>query len=327
MTDLHKDAIVIDGLIISNWSRAVFEDMKRGGLTAANCTCSVWDGFKGTMENIAQWKTWFEEHDDLLTQVFTTEDIRRAKQEDKVGIILGWQNTGGIEDRVEFLRLFKELGVGVMQLTYNTQNLVGTGCWESVDSGLSDFGREVIEEMNRLGILVDLSHVGAQTSEEAILHSKKPVAYTHCAPNGLKDYPRNKTDEQLKFIADRGGFVGVCTYPPFLPWGTETNIDNCIEEIEYVINVVGEDCVGIGTDFTQEQDAAFFDYLSLDKGHGRRLVPKRPGGVTKMPDGLSTIGEFPNLTAAMEKAGWPETKIRKVMGENWLRVLKEVWGA
>ena len=168
MSDLHKDAIVIDGLIISKWSRAVFEDMKRGGLTAANCTCSVWDGFKGTMENIAQWKIWFEEHDDLLTQVFTTEDIRRAKEEDKVGIILGWQNTGGIEDRVEFLRLFKELGVGVMQLTYNTQNLVGTGCWESVDSGLSDFGREVIDEMNRLGILVDLSHVGGQTSEEAI---------------------------------------------------------------------------------------------------------------------------------------------------------------
>ena len=214
-----------------------------------------------------------------------------------------------------------------MQLTYNTQNLVGTGCWESVDSGLADFGREVIEEMNRLGILVDLSHVGAQTSEEAILHSKKPVAYTHCAPNGLKDYPRNKTDEQLKFIADRGGFVGVCTYPPFLPWGAETNIYNCIEEIEYVINVVGEDCVGIGTDFTQDQDVAFFDYLSLAKGHGRRLVPKRPGGVPKMPDGLSTIGEFPNLTAAMEKAGWPESKIRKVMGENWMRVLKEVWGA
>ena len=106
---------MIDGFVISKWRRSASEDMKRGGLTAANCTCSVWDGFKGTMANIAQWKIWFEENDDLLTQVFTTEDIQLAKQEDKVGIILGWQNTGGIEDRVEFLRLFKELGVGVMQ--------------------------------------------------------------------------------------------------------------------------------------------------------------------------------------------------------------------
>ena len=327
MSDLHKDAIVIDGLIISNWSRAVFEDMQRGGLTAANCTCAVWHGFRDTMLNVAQWKAWFAENDDLLLQVFTTEDIRRAKREDKVGIFLGWQNTWAIEDRLEFLALFKELGVGVMQLTYNTQNLVGTGCWESVDKGLSDFGRDVIDEMNRLGIMVDLSHVGALTSEDAIKHSKKPVAYTHCAPGGMLDHPRNKSDDQLRFIADRGGFVGVCTYPPFLPWGTETTVENCVEVFDYVINLVGEDCVGIGTDFTQDQDAAFFDYLGTDKGYGRRLVAKRPGGVVKMPKGLATIGEFPNLTAAFEKAGWSESRIRKVMGENWLRMLKDVWGA
>ena len=328
MSSLHQDAIVIDGLIISKWGREVFRSMRAGGLTAANCTCSVWDGFRGTMENIAQWKRWFAEHDDLILQVFSTDDIRRAKREDRTGIILGWQNTAGIEDRIDFLGLYKALGVGVIQLTYNTQNLVGSGCWEGNDSGLSDFGRDVIDEMNAQGILVDLSHVGAKTSEDAILHSKKPVAYTHCAPNGLKDYPRNKTDDQLRFIADRGGFVGVCTYPPFLPWGADTTVDNCVTEIDYMIDVVGEDCVGIGTDFTQGQDAQFFDYLSHDKGDGRRLTPKRPGsGVTVMPEGLRSIDDFPNLTAAMERAGWAEPRIRKVMGENWLRVLKEAWGA
>ena len=114
---------------------------------------------------------------------------------------------------------WKDLGVGVMQLTYNTQNLVGSGCLESRDAGLSDFGRDVIDEMNRIGILIDLSHVGAQTSEDAIRHSKRPVAYTHCCPSALLDHPRNKSDEQLKLIVDHGGIIGIATYPPFLPKG------------------------------------------------------------------------------------------------------------
>ena len=326
MSSLHSDAIVIDGLIISRWSRGVFEDMHRGGLTAANCTCSVWHGFDETMANIRQWKRWFRENDDILLQVFNTTDIQRAKEQGKVGIFLGWQNTWGIEDRIDALRLFKELGVGVMQLTYNTQNLVGSGCWEGRDSGLSDFGRDVIDELNALGILIDLSHVGSKTSEDAILHSKQPVAYTHCCPAGLKDYPRNKTDEELKFIADRGGFIGVATYPPFLPKGPETTVDDCVEVFEYVINLVGEDCVGIGTDFTQDQDLAFFRYLRLDKGYGHQLVPGEVA-VPTMPKGFGSLGEYPSLTAAMARRGWREDRIRKVLGKNWVRMLGEVWGA
>lgn len=326
-TRLHDEAIVIDGLEICNWSRAVFEDMRRGGLTAVNCTCSVWEGIRGSLDNIARWKRWFRDNDDIILQVFTTADIHRAKRENKTGIYLGWQNTSGIEDRIDYLRIFKDLGVGVMQLTYNTQNLVGSGCWESTDSGLSDFGREVVEEMNTVGILVDLSHVGPKTSEDAIRHSKKPVAYTHCAPAGLKPHPRNKTDEQLRFITDQGGFVGYAAYPPFMPQGEAATVEDCVDALDYLIDLVGEDAVGIGTDFTQDQDAAFFDYLSHDKGYARRIVPKHPGGTVTMPEGLRRIGDFPNLTAAMERRGWRETRIRKVLGENWLRVLKEIWGA
>ena len=327
MSTLHDESIIIDGLIISKWSRSVFEAMRDGGLSAANCTCCVWDDFRGTMQNVAQWKQWFSEHDDILTPVYTTDDIRRAKAEGKVGIILGWQNTSGIEGEIGFLKLFKDLGVGVMQLTYNTQNLVGSGCWETDDGGLSDFGREVIDEMNRVGILVDLSHVGAKTSEDAILYSKKPVAFTHCVPSSLKEHPRNKSDELLRLIVEKGGFVGFAAYPPFLPKGADTTVEDCVDALEHVINLVGEDNVGIGTDFTQDQDAAFFDYLSHDKGYARRLVPARPGGVVIMPEGLRQISDFPNLTATMEKRGWPTTRITKVMGENWLRVLKDVWDA
>lgn len=325
-SDLHNDAIIIDGLEICNWSRSVFEDMRRGGLTAVNCTCSVWEGISGSLDNIAQWKKWFRENDDLILQVYTAADIRRAKKEGKTGIYLGWQNSWGIEDRLDYLQIFKELGVGAIQLTYNTRNLVGTGCWESTDAGLSDFGREVVDEMNRVGILVDLSHVGAATSHDAITHSKKPVAYTHCAPAGLFEHPRNKTDEQIRFIADKGGFVGFASYPPFMAQQGKTTVDDCVTTLDYMINLAGEDSVGMGTDFTQDQDEAFFDYLSLDKGYARRLVPKKPGGIVTMPEGLRKIGDFPNLTATMQKRGWPETRIRKVMGENWLRFLEEVWG-
>ena len=322
--DLHKNSIVIDGLVVSNWSREVFADMRKGGLTAANCTCSVWEGIKGTLNNIAHWKYSFETNKDLILQVKTSNDIHAAKKSNRTGIILGWQNTSGIEDHIDYLGIFKDLGVGIMQLTYNTQNLVGSGCYESHDSGLSDFGRDVVDEMNRLGILIDLSHVGAKTSDDAIRYSKKPVAYSHCLPSGLKDHPRNKTDEQLKFIADCGGFIGVTMFPPFLKNGANSTIDDYVEAIDYVVNLVGEDCVGFGTDFTQDHNDSFFQWITHDKGSGRKLVEF---GEISNPLGLQTLGEYPNLTEAMLRGGWSENKVRKIMGEDWLRLLREVWGA
>jgi membrane dipeptidase len=210
-----------------------------------------------------------------------------------------------------------------MQIAYNTQNLVGTGCYESRDAGLSDFGHEVIAEMNRLGILCDLSHVGAKTSEDVIKASKKPVAYTHCLPVALKAHPRNKSDEQLRFIVERGGFVGVTMFPPFLRRGTESTVDDYVEAIEYVIKLCGEDQVGFGTDFTQGYDRKFFDWITHDKGYARKLTEF---GDIVNPAGIREIKDYPNLTAAMQKRGWKESRIRKVMGENWVRLLKEVWG-
>ena len=322
--ELHKSAIVIDGLIVSRWSREVFEDMHRGGLTAANCTCSVWEGLRDTMINIGRWKRAFVEHADLIMQVRSAADIRRAKALGKVGIILGWQNTSGIEDRLDLLEIYKDAGVSVIQLTYNTQNLVGSGCWEDRDSGLSGFGREVIDEMNRLGMLIDLSHVGPRTSSEAIAYSKRPCAYTHVAPRGAFDNARNKTDEQLREIIDRGGFVGVATYPPFMKTGANTTLDDCVELFEYMINVCGEANVGIGTDSTQGHGDDFFDWLRQDKGYARRANPGR--GRAPFVKGMETLADSPRLPAAMIRRGWPESRLRAVLGENWLRFLGESIG-
>ena len=320
---LHDDLVIVDGLIIARWSHDVFADMHRGGLTAANCSCLVWEDFRGAMDNIAEWKAWFRIHEDIILQVHATTDIFRAREEGKVGIMLGWQNTSGIEDRIEYLELFKALGVGVMQLTYNTQNLCGGGCYESRDGGLSDFGRDVVDEMNRVGIVCDLSHVGPETSTDVIRHSKMPVAFTHCLPAGLKAHPRNKTDEQLKLIVDNSGFVGVTMYPWFLARGNESTVDDYVVAIEYVLNLVGENQVGIGTDFTQDQGRGFLEWLARDKGYGRFVFDV---GDEVFPDGIETIGDMPNLTLAMERRGWSEIRIRKVMGENWIRFLADVWG-
>ena len=322
-TTLHDHLIVIDGLNISKFDRSVFEDMRRGGVTAANCTCSIWENFRDSMDQIARWQEHFVHHADLILQVRTTADIRRAKAEGRTGVFLGWQNLAGIEDRIDYLGLFKTLGVGVMQIAYNTQNLVGTGCYERHDGGLSEFGREVVVEMNRLGILCDLSHVGPNTSNDVILLSTKPVAYTHCLPSGLKAHPRNKSDEQLRYIADRGGFVGVTMFPPFLSRGPQATVDDYVDAIDYIINLIGEEQVGIGTDFTQGWGPEFFKWITHDKGRTRKLTDF---GEILNPKDIRTIGEFPNLTLAMVRKGWSETRIRRVMGENWLRVLHEVCG-
>ncbi|NRD71936.1 membrane dipeptidase [Shewanella sp. VB17] len=319
---LHQNSIIIDGLIIAKWERELFEDMARGGLTAANCTVSVWEGFQATMDNIVEFNQFFTENSDIIRPVYTTADILAAKQEGRTGIILGFQNANAFEDQIGYVEIFKKLGVGIAQMAYNTQNLVGTGCYER-DGGLSGFGHEVVTEMNRVGMMCDLSHVGSKTSEEVILASKKPVCYSHCLPQGLKDHPRNKSDQELKFIADHGGFIGVTMFAPFLKNGIDSTIEDYVEAIDYIVNIAGEDQVGIGTDFTQGHDQSFFEWLTHDKGYARRLT--RFGKIVN-PAGIRTVGEFPNLTQALLNKGWSERKVQKVMGENWVNVLKQVWG-
>ena len=319
---LHARAILFDGLIVSKWSPKIFDEMGLAGLTAANCTCSVWENFQQTMSNIAQWKRWFREHDQRILQVRSVDDIHTAKQQSKTGIILGFQNTSAFEDNIGYVQLFKELGVRIVQLTYNTQNMVGAGCYESRDGGLSDWGREVLWEMNRVGILCDLSHVGSHTSADAVRESKAPVVYSHCLPLALKSHKRNKSDEELKAVADKGGLIGVTMFPPFLKNGPKSTLADYIEAIDYVVNVVGEEHVGIGTDFTEDYDDEFFRWITHDKGNARELTKF---GEILNPEGIRRLRDYPNLTQAMLRAGWSSKKIENILGLNWLRLLREVW--
>src|SRR5262245_1712866 len=213
---LYQDAIVIDGLDTSRWgSEAVYRDLRDGGVTAINATIAIWDDFRSTLENVTNWLAWFERYAAFIRPVRSVADVHAAKRERRAGVILGWQNATPIENDLRRLALFHRLGVRIIQVTYNQRNLLGNGCYERVDEGLSHFGRAAVREMNRLGILIDLSHVGDRTVLDTIEHSEAPVAFTHANARSQHDHPRNKTDEAIKRLVEKGGVVGANAFPLF----------------------------------------------------------------------------------------------------------------
>ena len=192
---LYDNAIVIDGLNVSNWdSPAVFRSLRNGGVTAINATIATWENTHQTMDHIAGWRARFAANRDHIMQVRGVEDIEAAKREGKTGVILGFQNASPIENHLDRLGIFHDLGVRIIQVTYHERNLLGDGCYERADGGLSNFGLDAVREMNRLGILIDLSHVGVRTTMETIEASEKPVACTHANAKGYYDVPRNKPE-------------------------------------------------------------------------------------------------------------------------------------
>jgi len=326
MNQTYQDAIVFDGLNICNWSREIFEEWRVGGITGVSCTCGLWENFRDSISNIVAWNRLFETNADLILQVRTTADIVRAKAEGKTGVVLSWQNTSGIEDRLDYLQIFSQLGVKIMQLTYNTQNYSGAGYTELKDSGLTGFGREVVDEMARVGIVCDLSHVGPVTSADVIAYASKPPCFSHVLPRGMRDVGRNKSDELIRAIGARGGIVGLSQFGPFMEKGNDSTIDDYVRAMDYVIELAGEDNVGVGSDASQGhgRPSDFMKWCNKDKGYARELTPY---GQDKVVKPLGPLSERPALADAMQRAGWSEVRMRKVLGENWLRYLREIWGA
>lgn len=319
----HDAAIIVDALQISNWGEAVFRNMRRGGLTAVNCTVSVLENFRQTIANIIEWHRAFSKYSDLIMQVRRTTDIDEAKKNGKTGIIFGFQNTTAIEDNVDLLTIFHALGVRVIQLTYMEANLVGQGCLERIDAGLTQFGLKVIEEMNQLGLLIDLSHVGYRTTMEAIEASSKPVAFTHANPKSLCNHLRNKPDDAIKALAQKGGVIGATIFPPFLPNGNRSTIEDYMDVIDYLIEMVGIDHVAIGTDFTEGQPREYFDWLLAGKLKGGPAM-ELDFPITN-PKGIQNSADFPNLTDALLARGYAESEAEKILGQNMVRLLKDVW--
>ena len=326
---IYDEAIVIDGLSISNWeSDAVFRRLRAGDITAINATVATWENFLQTMAHLSAWMRRFRERDDIL-QVKGTADIYAAKEQGKTGIILSFQNASPIENELDRLGLFLALGVRVIQLTYHETNLLGSGCWERTDGGLSNFGVDAVREMNRLGIVIDLSHVGPKTTMDAIEMSEQPVAITHANARSFCGHPRNKEEDALKLLAEKGGVVGATSYAHFLPKGFDSTVEDFVDAIDDMVERVGIDHVAIGTDSTHDQPLEFWHYIGSQQGtkfpstFADGSVPYTE--LSFQPKGIDSPAEFPNLAEALVNRGYSAEDITKLLGGNWMNLFERVW--
>ena len=324
---IYDEAVVIDALNVSNWkSPAVYQSLHAGRVSAINATISVWEGYQETMDNVASWLRRFQDYSDVIRPARTADDILQAKREGKAGVILGWQNASPIGNDLDRLALFHAMGVRIVQITYNERNLLGNGCYERTDDGLSSFGIDAVKEMNRLGILVDLSHVGDRTTLDAIEVSDQPVAFTHANARSHFNHVRNKSDDALRLLVEKGGVVGANAFPVFLPHGFQSTLDDYVDAIDDLVERVGIDHVGIGTDFTQDQPQAFFDWLFAQQGTKYRPIAADYPDPMIHPRDIETPDKFSNISKALLSRGYKSEDVVKILGSNWLRLFKQVWG-
>jgi membrane dipeptidase len=317
-------------------SAAEIADLRASGVTAVNLTVgSVGGGpdvFADTFERIGFWEREIDAHPDVLLKVKSAADLDRAKASGRLGIIYGFQDSTPLGEDINRVKIFGRFGVRIIQLTYNRRNLLGDGCLEAANAGLSRFGQQVVEKMNELGLLIDLSHCGRRTTTDAITSSKQPVAITHAGCAALVDLPRNKTDEELGLLAKRGGVVGIYLMPFLRSHGQPTSAD-LVRHIEHAVDVCGEDHVGIGTDGVVsriELTPEFMKRHREDVANRRRLGISAPGEeedvYTFLPD-LNGPRKLETLAGLLLARGHSESRVTKILGGNFSRLFREVWRA
>lgn len=319
----HRDLTVVDGLQINNWDRKVLEELKAGGVTGVNATCAVWESPAETLRAVSDWYELARENADLVTLAENADDIRTAKRDGKLAVLLGFQNTSPFGDDYRMVEVFHRLGVRIAQLTYNIQNLVGGACYDARDSGLTAFGRFVVEEMNRVGMLVDLSHVGNRTCRDAIDASAVPVAVTHANPLSFVDSPRNKPDDVIDALARRGGVIGCCLYPNVIG-GEQTTRKQFCTMVAGLIDRIGPDHVALGTDCTRNWPQDYVAWLRNGRWRPPSAVAVEPQWPV-WPSWFAGPTDFPAITDGLLEAGLPEPVVAQVLGGNWLRLFDTVF--
>jgi membrane dipeptidase len=314
----------------------VLRDAHDSGLTAVNVTLGYVSGdadpFEQSVRDIAQMDSWVREGARDLVKVYTAEDIARARAGGRIGIIYGFQNAAMLGSSVARVDLFANLGVRVIQLTYNPANALGDGSMAPENRGLTPFGREVVGRLNARRVMVDLSHSGERTCLEAAQVSTQPISINHTGCRALCDLPRNKTDEELALVASKGGFVGIYFMPFLNPTGHAT-AEDVVAHIDHAVNVCGEDHVGIGTD---GPTTAIDDLEAYKSVLAAEVAARRKAGVSaagERPDtlpfvvDLRGVNQFRDLAARLARRGYSTARIEKIMGQNFLRYAREVWGA
>ncbi len=330
--ELHRAAIIIDATCPLADLPEYIDWWRIGGATAIAPTVMGMSGnARSGFANVGRWHRYVREHSDCHL-VLRASDIKAAKAQGKIGLVLHSQGTAIIEDDLDLLDAYHAAGMRIVQLCYNTKNLIGDGASERTNSGLSHFGVRVVERLNALGMIVDCAHTGHRTSMDAAGASHAPMIISHANARAVHDNARNISDELIRAVAATNGVVGTVGFPAFLTSQGQPTLDKFIDDIAYKATLVGIEHVGLGIDYYQGQYPVEDDAKALERyqrmvSTGLWRPSEYPPPPYKFPKGIETPQSLLNLTERLLERGFAEDEVRKVLGLNWMRVYRAVWGS
>ena len=317
----------IDNLQYCKWSRDIFQINREAGLNAVHVTLVYHEDYDEFLQRVKEWDRFFEENSDLIFLGKTFEDITKAQSDNKTAIFFGFQNCSPIEDDINLIEKVHEHGCRFMQLTYNNQSLLATGCYEKNDSGVTNFGREAIKEMNRVGIVVDMSHSAEKSTLDAIEISEKPIAITHANPSFWHQALRNKSDFLLKKLSESGGILGLSLYSHHLKDGTNCKLESFCEMVAKTAELMEVKNIGIGSDLCLNQPDNVVEWMrngtwskSTNYGEGSKKKP----GFPKQPEWFLDARGFDNLETGLKKVGFNKEEVEGILGNNWFNFYKGI---
>ena len=321
---------IIDALQYSNWSEKIFREMNEGGITAVHVTICYHEDFQEMVQNVIAWNQRFEQFSQYIFHGLTSDDVRKADEEGRTAIFFGFQNCSPIEDNIGLVEVCHKLGVRFMQLSYNNQSLLAAGCYEVDDPGITRMGRQVIKEMNRVGLVVDMSHSANRSTLEAIEISERPIAITHANPSNWYDALRNKSDVVLKSLAKSGGMLGFSMYPHHLKDKSDCKLEDFCDMIARTADMIGIECIGFGSDLCQDQPDSVVEWMrngtwtrEKDFGEGSASF----AGFPEQPNWFKDNRDFKNIINCLRKTGFSEIEVERIAGNNWLEFFESSFGS
>ena len=317
----------IDNLQYCNWSEKIFKINRKAKLDAIHVTVAYHEDFDEVLKNIKTWNNYFNNFNDLIFPGKNFKDIEKAHRENKTAVFFGFQNCSPIGDNINLVEAIHNLGILFMQLTYNNQSLLATGCYEKIDSGVTRMGKEVIKEMNRLGIVIDMSHSAEKSTIDAINLSSKPIAITHANPSFWFDSKRNKSNVVLKALAESGGMIGHSLYPHHLKDKSNCTLKSFCEMIARTADLIGVKHIGIGSDLCTGHPDTVVEWMrngkwtkKKDYGEGTKENSSFP----KQPDWFVDASGFKNLEKGLRNIGFNEIETNDILGNNWYNFYKGI---
>ncbi len=319
----------IDNLQYCNWNEDIFRINRQAKLDAVHVTIAYHEDYDEVQKNIVEWNNYFEKFNKLIFHGKSYEDIKRANEENKTAIFFGFQNCSPIEDDINLVEAVHKMGAVFMQLTYNNQSLLATGCYEENDSGVTRMGKEVIKEMNRVGIIVDMSHSAEKSTLDAIKISDKPIAITHANPSFWHKAKRNKSETLLRELGQSNGMIGLSLYPHHLLNGTDCTLESFCEMVARTADIMGAEHIGIGSDLCLNQPDSVVEWMrngtwTKAKDYGEGTIDN--ASFPKQPEWFKNATGFDNIENGLKSVGFNNDETKGILGNNWFNFYKNYIG-